>query len=207
MGDSGSNGGFESEGRERLADELLERAREAEPGITDDLTGIAAELGGRMHGLEYRLKKKEKISGKIERVRGKRPLLDDHQAADRLADNLRYTYLSDKERHAEDVRRFLEDLRDRGYEFGEEDMENHWYPGGAYKGINMNLVKNGYKFELQFHTPESQEAKDWTHEMYDEVERPDTSASRRAELEKAMVEVSDNVPFPVGIEEIGVLRG
>lgn len=48
-----------------VADGLLEKSRRAEPAVTRDLKEIASRQGGRLEGLDYRLKGKDLMVCKI----------------------------------------------------------------------------------------------------------------------------------------------
>lgn len=188
----------------RLADGLLEAAQGKEPEVTSRLIDIASQLSGSMKGLEYRLKERDSILSKIERKSGRRRTLE--QAAARMKDVLRYTYVSDSEQHAQEVRRFLEELDEGGYVWEESDIRNSWFEGNDYYGINMAVVtSDGYVFELQFHTEDSWNAKMKNHPLYEEQRASDTTDKRAAELAEEMAANLQGVAFPPGIDKIGTV--
>ena len=161
--------------RERLARELRRHAEEVEPEITQELREVAEQVGGRLVGLENRFKSLEAIAEKIGIQRTKYSLDSDEDAAETVLDVLRYTFLSEKEDHASHVEAVLEELGTRGYKWDEEgEPENNWVKGHPYKGINLNPIKVNYIFELQFHTPESKQAAEANHPLYEEARREDT---------------------------------
>lgn len=193
-----------------MADELRRRAEDAESRISQDVSECAGLAGGKLIGLRSRLKSREKIAGKIGRqLRKYRPFIaTDEEAAETVMDTLRYTFRSDTENHADSVRTMLEELGQRGYEYDEETQpENNWVRGTPYKGVNMNLTVEGFTFELQFHTPESFQAVKDSHGLYEEWRKEGAPDERKRELEAQMIERSDRVPFPPGIERVGVLQG
>jgi hypothetical protein len=57
-------------------------------------------------------------------------------------------------------------------------------------------------FEVQFHTPESWEAKQKTHDAYAIIENPDSSDADKAAARKYQQEVSAAIPIPEGADEI-----
>ena len=61
---------------------------------------------------------------------------------------------------------------------------------------------DGYIFELQFHTETSLEVKEKSHELYEAVRLPETSSEEKEKLIDQMVEMSDAIPMPAGIEEV-----
>jgi hypothetical protein len=193
--------------REELADGLLERAASVEPRVTGDLSRLASRVGGELLGLEHRFKSREGLVKKIGSKRKRNPFLGtDEQAAASIADALRYTLATDTPNHSEAVEEVLEELRELGYQFETNDIENSWYQGGDCKGINMNLSWGGVRFELQFHTTESFRTKMETHALYRERDSPETTDERRAEVDALMVRISDGVEFPPGISRIGTMK-
>ena len=82
-----------------------------------------------------------------------------------------------------------------------EKFKNTW-GGNAYKGINTKLrTPDGFLFELQFHTPDSYEAKTVEHGYYEIRRDPKTSEQERARLETLSSEVYAKVPVPAGAPE------
>ena len=74
---------------------------------------------------------------------------------------------------------------------------NSW-DDAEYKGINTRWVtQGGQRFEVQFHTPESFNAKQYvTHDAYERIRNPLTSDAERGELEAFQREVSSYVQVP-----------
>lgn len=72
-----------------------------------------------------------------------------------------------------------------------------------YRGVNTQLKnKDGYKFELQFHTEQSLLVKEENHKLYEQYRVLDNQDVRRKqELAARMVKNSNKVPMPTGIEE------
>jgi hypothetical protein len=75
-----------------------------------------------------------------------------------------------------------------------------------YKGVNSQWrsAETGTRFEMQFHTPESLEAKELTHEAYERLRRPEseTSQAERNELEDFQTRVNGLVASPPLVENI-----
>ena len=180
------------------ADQLLGRARQAEPGITQSMHDISARLEtGQLVGEEFRLKTenslKEKLAGSI---------LDhpDRPLAKHLADikdAVRYTFQTGGPSYASEVQQAARELVLGGYECVK--FKNFW-GGDGYQGINSfwRDQKSGQVFELQFHTRESFNAKMVTHGLYEESRLPTTEPTRRAELESMQQEIFGSVPVPKG---------
>lgn len=84
-------------------------------------------------------------------------------------------------------------------------VKNFWLdPESAYKGVNTVFqAPSGEKFELQFHTPKSFDLKQrQLHKLYEESRLSSTSAQRKLELEKQMLELASGLQAPYGIEKI-----
>lgn len=205
-----SNGGsWEGDGglwldeiQNQAADEFLGRARAAEPAITHSMHDIAANLDqGDLIGLDYRLKTeeslKEKLSGLLEEYPDK-PLVS--HIAD-IKDSVRYTVQSPADMYASNVRQTMEQLLSEGYECVK--LKNTWGVEG-YQGINSFWTDpaSGHIFELQFHTPESFDAKMSTHVLYEELRLPHTPLDRQQELAVLQEEIFRSVDTPTGATEI-----
>ncbi|MDQ6900560.1 MAG: hypothetical protein M3072_13820 [Candidatus Dormibacteraeota bacterium] len=186
-----------------VSETLREKAEGAERTVTPNLEAIAASTGGKLEGLEHRLKEVDSLTDKVDRTM-RAEGVSAEQAGDRVPDSLRYTMTYSNETHSEAVDSALGKLRDGGYQVG--DIKNYWMEGNAYKGINVNMTDpQGQAFELQFHTPESYESKMESHDLY-EIERdPDQPRGARAEAHATMVERSSVLTRPPDVEEIGRL--
>ncbi len=82
--------------------------------------------------------------------------------------------------------------------------KNHWLSDPQYKGINTRwLAPGGGRFELQFHTPESFDAKEnRTHRSYERLRSALTTWPERRELNRYERLVSATVPRPEQVERI-----
>ncbi|MEL7571314.1 MAG: head morphogenesis protein, partial [Eubacteriaceae bacterium] len=86
------------------------------------------------------------------------------------------------------------------------NIYNTWnYEFYPYKGINT-VVKtpDGIVFELQYHTPESYKLKNGElHKLYEKQRLlEDTSSDEYIELNNKMIELSNILTKPIGIERI-----
>jgi hypothetical protein len=97
-----------------------------------------------------------------------------------------------------DIKERLESL---GYEMYQS--KNSW-DAAEYKGVNTRWVtQEGQCFEVQFHTPESFHAKQCvTHDAYERIRNPLTSAEERRELEVFQCEVSSWIQSPEDADNI-----
>jgi len=82
-------------------------------------------------------------------------------------------------------------------------LKNSW-SSDQYKGINTQWIEpeTGQRFEVQFHTRASFEAKQLSHEAYERIRNPQTSELELDELEEFQREVCDKIPVPLGASEI-----
>ena len=82
-------------------------------------------------------------------------------------------------------------------------LKNLWEKE-QYKGINSQWrsPETGLRFELQFHTPESLEAKEITHQAYERLRGTQVTQAERDELEDYQKRVSTQIVTPAGATEI-----
>lgn len=66
----------------------------------------------------------------------------------------------------------------------------------------MIETQDDFKFELQFHTPESLELKNKTHVLYEERRLTSTSVERRKELDEQMLSLSKTLQAPKDCDQI-----
>ena len=85
---------------------------------------------------------------------------------------------------------------------GDSPGKNLWAKD-QYKGVNSQWLRpeSGLRFEVQFHTPESLEAKELTHGAYERVRTPAPPAER-AELEQFQRTVNALLVTPERTAEI-----
>jgi len=75
----------------------------------------------------------------------------------------------------------VERLRAAGFQLMK--LKNLWAKD-QYKGINSQWLRSetGLRFEVQFHTPRSLEAKELTHKAYERLRDPTTAKAEETEL-------------------------
>jgi len=181
-----------------MADEFLDQARRAEPRITEAMERIAENTpGSELTGLDHRLKTEESFKEKLSTAIQDFP---DRSVAEHLAsmkDSVRYTLQSTEGAYVQDVTKAIDSLLADGYE--PINFKNTWGQPG-YQGINSfwRDPVTGHIFEVQFHTPESFDAKMSTHPLYEEARLPSTSPERTAEASRMQEEIFSAVPRPKG---------
>jgi hypothetical protein len=188
------------------ADELMEKAIDAESWITPALTYLAELQQGEMLGLEFRLKSRESTIRKIETRMVERGY--DKPRDVPIRDTLRYTMQFGDQpsgHHNQSVAYVLATMEGLGHTL--ITVKNYWPRGDDYSGINTILqAPNGLAWELQFHTPDSFELKMSSHEIYEQVREPGVSIETRRSL---FIQVADEwnlVPVPAGVLEPGSLH-
>jgi hypothetical protein len=141
------------------AHRLLKKAQNAEPRISRDVQDLSKRTGGSLMGFEYRIKSESSMERKIR----------DDGNADKINDALRYTIEYSPDTIAAETNDVMHQLEKDGYV--KLTVKNSFESGLQYKGINTIFEKDGQKFELQFHTPESYEVKSHENHVLYEVNR------------------------------------
>ena len=180
------------------ADLILSRGKQYEPDLTKSLQGLAGQHGGRLEGLDFRLKGKDSLMRKMEDWQ---PQYGSAGAvAGAMSDPLRYTMVVDGKNYGASAKSTVEALKQQGYT---ADVKNYWKKQESYKGINVAMKnKDGYPVEVQFHTPESLKTKKAVHPLYEQW-RTEPDAFKRAKISKQMRTMFDTVPRPLDVLKAG----
>ncbi|MBN6711125.1 minor capsid protein [Haemophilus haemoglobinophilus] len=189
----------------KSAELLLEKAGKIEPKITSDVTQVIASVGGKVEGLEYRLKSIGSLERKIktEMLAG----LSEKQAVERVKDVVRYTAIFDSNTFVEQYQKMQEQLAKKGYRT--VVVKNTWQEGATYKGINTFVnafvEKDNIIFEMQYHTQESFDLKNGKlHKLYEKFRNPETSLEEKAKISLEMQKLSANLRVP---KDISLIKG
>lgn len=193
--------------RERLT-EMFTARRAVDGRVTGMIENLARSSGGRMEGLDFRLKSPTGVLEKIERLVRDDPGLTPFGAAGQITDSLRYTMLLPETgiSYLQGAASTITEMRAAG--FRTIDVDNYWRKGGGYKGINATLVDpdSGLTFELQFHTDASWATKSATHGDYQFLREGGGSTPERFAAHRRMQRASDEIPFPEGASNLGTAR-
>ena len=182
------------------------RIREVgESVIAPAILRVAAEDPTRaLAGFDRRIKGADRLKEKItDRMRSKGRSAT--EALAQISDVVRFTFTYRESAYADGVRKDLGRLEAAG--FTQIERRNTW-ASGQYKGINTQWLepRSGVRFEMQFHTQASLEAKELTHEAYERIRTvtESTPAAERetAELTQFQHMVSSNIPMPPGVSDI-----
>ena len=125
----------------------------------------AADPRRGLAGLEHMVKGEDRLKEKLADAWHGRPALTVGQVLSMVPDAIRFTLSYNSEHYAEGVLADVDRLKAEGFELIR--LKNLW-DADQYKGINSQWFRaeTGTRFEMQFHTPESLEAKELTHGAY-----------------------------------------
>lgn len=182
---------------------IRQKAEKVEPQITRDIVSVIKDSGGKVAGLDFRLKSLASLQRKIdtEIMAG----LSKEQAIASIRDVIRYTAILDKQRFVEQYRKIQESLKQQGY--STTVVKNTWKSNSAYKGVNTFvsafIEKDNVIFELQYHTKQSFELKNGKlHELYEKFRDPSVPIEKKAEILLEMQALSAKLEEPKDIDLI-----
>jgi HK97 family phage portal protein len=183
--------------------EVIEKAKLAEPAITENLKSLSATVGAKMADLEFRLKSPESLGRKVVQKAAAKGI--SIEAAGRgINDAVRYTMVLKDDDYAKATEDVIKKLEDAGNK--QIDVENFWAPGNPYKGINTVFeTKEGQRFELQFHTKGSLATKSRGHVQYEIARESKYPEAARKQAHDYMVRIWNFVKTPVAAAAIGKL--
>lgn len=175
-----------------------------EKTITPDIKESAKESNSKLFGLENRLKSLESIERKINKKEienGK----TEKEAAESINDSVRYTTISDTKNFVSSYEKFKNSMEKKGYT--ETECKNYFelFNRGIVKHKAVQSLfetKDGFKFEVQFQTPESQHVKTKKIPLYEERRKVGIDDKRARELESEMEKLALEIPDPPRIDEI-----
>jgi hypothetical protein len=127
------------------------------------------------------------------------------EALDAVSDAVRFTYKYPENGYSQGVLSDIERLKARGFEL--DKLKNTW-TSDHYKGINAQWLEpgSGVRFEVQFHTQASLEAKELSHQAYERIRSiadPSQETDRETtELEGFQSSVNAMIPIPPDVNAI-----
>jgi hypothetical protein len=188
----------------RVAEGRDSNGEYGEQGLTPQIRGVEQELayGELVPDTEkYAVKGEDRFKEKLAKKIALEPDKSTAELAAEIHDGIRYTFTFPDEKYTDGVYDAEEKLRLRGYELRQRKPS---WGDSDYKGVNSRWGDpgSGVLFEVQFHTPESWEAKQKTHDAYAMIENPDSSDADKAAARKYQQEVSAAIPVPEGADEI-----
>jgi hypothetical protein len=198
------DGSWVADGNRRLNPEQNSEACKACKDVSDEGKQVilpamqrieAADPDRKLAGLEHMLKGEDRLKEKIaDYLRA--PGVMVREALGMVPDAVRFTLTYSAERYSDGVRADVDRFKAEGFELIK--LKNLW-SGDQYKGINSQWRRpeTGLRFEMQFHTLESLEAKELTHKAYERI-RSSASAVERRELEAFQSQVNALIVTPPG---------
>jgi hypothetical protein len=181
---------------EAECDRVTEREQEK---ISPTLRAIENQDPDRhLIGFDHRLKGRDRIKAKVCRSIknfGRSP----DQAVSHVPDAIRYTFQYQQARYTQGVLADITRLKDQGFEL--DKLKNSW-SHDQYKGINSQWIEpdSGQRFEVQFHTRISFEAKQLTHGAYERLRTYQADKFEQMVLEAFQKKVTADVPVPPGAD-------
>ena len=169
--------------------------------ISPGVLAVEGQDAGRgLVGFEHRLKGRDRIKDKVAEGIEERGRTAD-EALSLIPDAIRYTFQYEESHYSRGVREDIGRMNEQGFELVK--LKNLW-ADDQYKGVNSQWREpsTGQRFELQFHTRISFEAKQLTHGAYERLRSGLASAQEEIELEDYQREVSAKIPIPPGVDDI-----
>ncbi len=172
--------------------------------ITPRLRAVESQDTNRhLVGFDFRLKGRDRIKEKIHRSIknfGRSP----EEAISRVPDTIRYTFQYQESRYTQGVVADIARLKEQGFKL--DKVKNFW-SDEQYKGINSQWIEpgTGQRFEVQFHSRISFEAKQLTHDAYERLRAPQPNKPDKFEqmvLEAFQKKVTAEVPVPPSADAI-----
>jgi hypothetical protein len=151
-------------------------------------------------GFEHRLKGRDRIKEKVDgtiKDFNRSP----EQAVSLVPDAIRYTFQYQEARYTQSILTDIVHLKDQGFKL--DKLKNSW-SDDQYKGINSQWIEpdTGQRFEVQFHTRISFEAKQLTHSAYERLRTGQPDKFEQMVLEAFQKKVFAEVPIPSGADAI-----
>jgi hypothetical protein len=198
-GDRGRS--LDSADNSRVEAECDHIARREDEQISPAMRSVESQDSDRqLVGFEHRLKDrdriKEKVCDKMEEFS-----YSAEEAVSAVSDTIRYTFQYREARYTQGVWTDLERLKGEGFKL--HQLKNSW-SGEEYKGINSQWIESdtGQRFEVQFHTRTSFEAKQLTHHSYERLRTQQADEFEKMVLKAFQRKVSAEVPIPPGAADI-----
>ena len=192
---------LDSADNSRVEAECDRIARREEERISPAMRSIESQDPNRhLIGFDDRLKGrdriKEKVHDKMEEL-----FCSAEEAISVVSDTIRYTFQYREARYTQGVWTDLERLKGEGFRL--HQLKNSW-SDDQYKGINTQWIEpdTGQRFEVQFHTGISFEAKQLTHAAYERLRTKQADKFEQMVLGAFQTKVAADVPVPPGATDI-----
>ena len=180
-------------------------ARTREIGERDIVPGMlaveAADPSRRLAGFEHHIKGEDRLKEKVAELLGSPSDVTTPRAIAAVSDVVRFTYIYPETSYTAGVHSDVERLKGQGFELSK--LKNSW-SSDQYKGVNGQWREpaSGVRFEVQFHTQASHEAKELSHKAYERLRGDYAQDDEREELEAFQSRVNAKVPVPPDVSTI-----
>ena len=198
----GTSGRYLDNEANAQVDERCDRIAEAEREVISPAMREveACDQSRDLAGFEYRLKSPDRIKDKVASAmadKGRTP----QDALALIPDAIRYTFRYEPDTFGQGVRRDIARVGECGFELLK--LKNLW-DAEFYKGVNSQWLdpRSGERFEVQFHTRSSFEAKQLTHAAYERLRAGQADPTQEEELDSFQSRVSAAIPIPKAIDGI-----
>jgi hypothetical protein len=197
----GDGGQYLNKAENLVASHELDRVRSAEKAVSPALREVEAVVpGASLVGFENRLKGEDRFKEKVAEELYAKPGRSVTEITDRMPDVVRYTCEFSGDGYVAGYWAMRESLTERGYKLL---LSRNSWEDDEYNGINTRwMTADRQRFEVQFHTPESFQAKQLTHHAYERLRAMGSTGAELPELEIFQREVSSRIPKPTGVTEI-----
>ncbi len=191
-------------GQCRLAEGRSVFGSYGESGLTPAMRRIEEQLD---HGElvpkteRYALKSLDRFQEKLAKLIDRFPGTDPQDLAEGIHDVVRYTFIFDVAEYVDGITQSSAWLEEYGYDLIE--MKPSW-DSDEYKGTNSSWRDSSGRilFEVQWHTPQSWDAKQKTHDAYEKIDRTTTPIEEVEQLRDYQRAVCATVPVPPGALDI-----
>lgn len=183
---------------EAECDRIVEREKEI---ISPALRAVESKDPNRhLIGFEHRQKGRDRIKEKVCELKEEHGVSAE-KAVSLVPDTIRFTFQYRESGYTQGVWAELGRLKNQGLELLK--LKNSW-SGDQYKGINSQWIEpdSGQRFEVQFHTRISFEAKELTHKAYERLRTHQADKFEQMVLEAFQSKVTAEVPVPRGAADI-----
>jgi hypothetical protein len=215
-----TDGGWLGDGNRRLSPEQNAEATKCAADLRDEAIARirpamerveAADPDRRLAGLGHMLKGEDRLKEKIADELSAQPGITVTAALDSIADGVRFTLQYPIERYAEGVLAAVQRIKAEGFHLVK--LKNLWH-AEQYKGVNSQwrAPETETRCEMQFHTSESLEAKELTHEAYERIRaaaaqpRDERDLAEEQELEDFQSRANAIIVTPPGTDAIENFR-
>lgn len=184
----------------------MEKIKSREPGITREVMGAAAAVGGECAHLDQRVKSPASM---VRKVRTEQELSvvnggagSAAQIAGGMKDVVRYTVVhQEHSRLAEVTEKTVLNLREQGWSI--HKIKSTYVKGAAYKGIHIiGKTSGGVTTEVQVHSAASLEVKKQNDELYEIYRDPNKSKRERRAAMHDCARRSVGIPTPEGLDKL-----